>query len=807
MGTTLLLAALCLAAAPGVGNASSKATEEQAMRYAKLVPVPFTAVTFTDRFWAPRQEINRTRTLPHNINTCEKTGRLRNFAQAAGLDSSPYTGHYFHDSDVYKVIEGAAYCLATHPDPALDTRLDVIIDHIAKAQQPDGYLNTWFILKEPDRRWTDLPVKHELYCAGHLFEAAVAHYEATGKRKLLEVACRFADHIDGLFGPGKRHAVPGHEEIELALIKLWRATGEERYLRLAQFFVDERGQADTHKLYGPYCQDHQPIRQQTEAVGHCVRAMYLYSAVADLAALTGDQGYINALEALWQDVVRRKMYVTGGIGVQGHGEGFARPYFLPNYEAYCETCAAIGMVFWNQRLLWLHGEGRFADIVERELYNGMLSGVSLEGTRFFYVNPLASRGDHHRQTWYDCACCPTNVVRVFPVLGGYVYATSEDGKDLWVLQYAANRAQVQLGSEMVAVEQTTDYPWNGRVRIELQPKSEREFILYLRIPGWCEKASISVNGRGVEGLTPEDGFVRLRRKWTTGDVVELDMDMPVRRVQTDVAVEENRGRVALQRGPIVYCFEEADHEVPVSRIVIPDEAEMTPHFEPGLLGGVVVLRGRGMAEVVRQAEDGALTWETQPVPVMAVPYYAWDNRKPGEMVVWVPTQAAPSRDADQLTIAVMAKPSASHCWPADSLRALNDGVLPENSIDHSIPRFTWWDHRGTVEWVQYDFAQPMKLSKAEVYWFDDTGRGQCRVPKSWRLLWWDGNQWREVDAESSYGVDTDTFNAVSFKLVTTTALRLEVQLQDGFSGGLLEWRLPQQRSLGPKTPDAGSEGR
>lgn len=608
----------------------------------RLAPVPFTAVTIENGFWEPWLEINREKTLPHNLDVCEETGRIRNFAQAAGLDPSPYEGHYFHDSDVYKVLEGAAYCLATRPDEELEARLDRIIDLIARAQQPDGYLNTWFTLKEPDQRWADIPVKHELYCAGHLFEAAVAHYEATGKRTLLDVACQFADHIDGIFGPGKRHAVPGHEEIELALIKLWRVTGEERYLRLAQFFVDEHGQASTHELYGTYCQDHRPIREQAEAVGHCVRAMYLYSAVADLAALTGDPGYREALEKLWQDVVTRKMYLTGGIGVQGHGEGFARPYFLPNYDAYAETCAAIGMAFWNHRLTLLFGEGRFADVVERVLYNGALSGVSLDGKKFFYVNPLASRGDHHRQPWYGCACCPTNVVRFLAALGGYLYAASADGTGAWIVHYVQGTGVVPLKDGKVKFTQTTRYPWEGEVKIAVEPEGMTEFAVHARIPGWCEGATVWVNGQRVEA-EPTDGFVQIQRAWQAGDVIELDLPMPVRQVASPPEVEENVGRLALQRGPVVYCLEDADHPVPVSRIALPRGAAFEAEFRPDLLGGVVVLRGEGVYRRFVET-DGGLRPETRSVPVTAIPYYAWDNREPGEMVVWVPTEPPPSAE-------------------------------------------------------------------------------------------------------------------------------------------------------------------
>jgi len=419
-GTAVAL--LALAASIGAGTVG------------KLVPVPFEQVTIEDSFWSPRLETNRTVSIPHNLDTCESTGRIDNFRHAAGVTpKGKFRGHIFHDSDVFKVLEGVAYSLHTHPDPKLEARLDEIIGYIAKSQQPDGYLNTWFIVAKPKERWKNLRGAHELYCAGHMFEAAVAHFRATGKRTFLDVACKYADYIDSVFGPGKRHGIAGHPEIELALVKLWRATGNDRYLKLARFFVEEHGNSKDRKLFGGYCQDHAPVREQTEPVGHAVRFLYFYSGVADLAGTDGDQGYIDTMERLWQFIVTKKMYVTGGVGVQGHGEGFAKPYYLPNYQAYCETCASIGMVFWNHRLALLHGEGRFADLVERLLYNGAISGVALDGSKFFYVNPLASRGNHHRQPWYGCACCPTNVVRFISSVGQYVYGRMADGEGVAVL--------------------------------------------------------------------------------------------------------------------------------------------------------------------------------------------------------------------------------------------------------------------------------------------------------------------------------------------------------------------------------------
>ncbi|MBI4586128.1 MAG: glycoside hydrolase family 127 protein [Planctomycetes bacterium] len=610
----------------------------------RLEPVPFTQVRLEDAFWAPRLETNRLKTVPHNIRTCESTGRLANFARAAGLEPGEFQGIYFNDSDVFKMIEGASYTLAGHPDPALEADLDRIIAKIAAAQQPDGYLNTYYTLVEKGKRWTDLPVKHELYCAGHLFEAAVAHFQATGKRTLLDVARRYADHIDSVFGPEKQHGVAGHEEIELALVKLHRITGEKRYLDLAKFFLDERGRDCKRKLYGDYCQDHLPVREQSDIRGHAVRAMYLYTGVADAAALTGDPGFIGAMDRLWQNVVYKKMYITGGIGPSAHNEGFTVDYDLPNDSAYAETCASIGMALWNHRLFLLHGEGRFGDVLEQVLYNGLLSGVSLDGEKFFYVNPLASRGRHHRQPWFDCACCPTNIVRFLPSLGGYVYARKEDS--LWVNLYIAGKAKIPMpAAGAVQVVQETDYPWSGKVRLRIEPENEAapEFTLALRIPGWCRGAAASLNGAPIDMAAAVKGILPIRRLWKKGDAVDLDLPMPVRRVESHPAVKGNQGRVALRRGPLVYCLEGADHSISVRRIALPRDAQIEAEHVPSLLGGVTVLRGAGVvSEPSGWSEEDLYREAPAPkkVAVTAIPYYAWDHRQPGEMVVWIPEDPA-----------------------------------------------------------------------------------------------------------------------------------------------------------------------
>jgi DUF1680 family protein len=749
----------------------------------RLTAVPFTDVKLTDRFWAPRIETNRTVTVAHCLDECEATHRIRNFEVAAGLVEGKFEGIYFNDSDLYKVLEGVAYSLHAHPDPELEARLDKIIEKIAATQQKDGYLNTYYTLVEPDKRWTDLPVRHELYCAGHLFEAAVAHYRATGKRTLLDVAIRFADHIDRVFGEGRLIGVPGHEEIELALVKLYEVTGEERYLNLAKFFIDQRGYSDRE-----YSQDNVPVREQSEIVGHAVRAMYLYSGVADVAARTGDQALMATMNRIWRDVTERKMYITGGIGPSAANEGFTVPYDLPNDTAYAETCAAIGMAFWNHRLLLMHGESKFADVLERVLYNGSISGVSLDGSKFFYVNPLASRGHHHRQAWYGCACCPTNVVRFIPQVGWYLYATSPGA--VWVNLYAESEATIGLGSGPVELIQKTDYPWSGNVKLIVNPKGEETFQVNLRIPGWCRGATAAVNGKEIDAAPGENGYLQIARPWRRGDTITLKMPMPVRRIVANPNVAANVGRIALQRGPVVYCLEGIDNEGSVRDIAIPRGARFKAQFEPEMLGGIVVLRGEALRR--KPVEWSGNLYRPQAekeVSVVAVPYHVWDNREAGEMVVWLPETTALAELKLPPTIATRGKPAAS--FVRDSLGAINDGLSPTSSGDKSIPRFTWWDHKGTEEWAGLTFDEAQRITVAEVYWFDDTGGGGCRVPKSWRLEWLDGETWRPVKNASAYGTAKDSFNRVTFDPIEAKGVRLVVQLQGGFSGGILEWRLPK----------------
>ena len=620
----------------------------------RLTPVPLADVTIADAFWAPRVETNRRVTVPHEYEQCLETGRIDAF-RLQWKPGDPDPPHIFWDSDLAKWIEAASYCLATRRSRKVQRLLDETIDLVVAAQQPDGYLNVHYTVVEPDKRWSNLRDCHELYCAGHLIEAAVAHHEATGDTRLLDALCRYADTIDSVFGPqrGKRRGYPGHEEIELALVKLYRATGNERYLRLSRFFIDARGtqphyydqeakaRGDEPQRYWAraydYNQSHKPVREQDEAVGHSVRAMYLYSGMADVAAETGDAELLAACKRLWESTTLRKMYVTGGVGSSGHGERFTRDYDLPNATAYAETCAAIGLVFFAHRMLGIEADGRYADALERALYNGALSGVSLDGKHFFYTNPLASAGAHHRRVWFGCACCPPNIARLLASLGGYVYAVAR--RALYVHLYIGGSAEAEVAGQRVTLTQATDYPYAGDVALTLALKAPAAFDLMLRVPGWCRRHSVKLNGRPLEAQVTK-GYARLRREWRDGDRVELSLAMPVERVAAHPSLAEDAGRVALQRGPVVYCLEQCDHRADVRSFVLPDRAKLTARRDRKLFGGTAVIEGTALAPATAGWKGSlyrpAADQQMRQVRLKAIPYCLWDNRDPGPMTVWLP---------------------------------------------------------------------------------------------------------------------------------------------------------------------------
>ncbi|NLG28849.1 MAG: glycoside hydrolase family 127 protein [Chloroflexi bacterium] len=627
-----------------------------------IEPVPFTQVSIDDEFWAPRQRINREVTLEAQYEHLKSTGRLDAWTWKPGEPNEP---HIFWDSDVAKWIEAAAYSLALHPDSQLEKRIDAYIDAAAAAQGPDGYLNSHFTRVEPDKRFTNLRDWHELYCAGHLIEAAIAYFQATGRKKLLEVMCRYADLIDRTFGPedGQLRGYPGHEELELALVKLYRVTGEQRYLKLARFFVEERGRQPHYYMIEAerrgeapkanwmgdfsYTQANAPVREQTEVRGHAVRAGYFYAAVTDVGAEVGDDSLVEAAKRLWANLTQRRMYITGGVGPTHQNEGFTVDYDLPNESAYAETCASIALILWAQRLLHVEPRRRYADVLERALYNGVLSGESLGGDAFFYTNRLAvypameaftpGGVGARRSPWFGCACCPPNLARLIASLGGYFYSQAED--ELWVHLYMGSSVKLQLAGQEVSLRQETNYPWDGQVHLRLWLHKPARFALALRIPGWCRKAKLSVNGEKVKvKAVTRNGYARIERKWQDGDRIELVLPMPVERMEAHPRVRHDCGRVALQRGPLVYCLEEPDNGPDLNDIALPSGSELTATFDPDLLGGVMVVG----AEALRRDEDGfggtlyrPLGSQYRAVNLKAIPYYAWANRELGEMLVWM----------------------------------------------------------------------------------------------------------------------------------------------------------------------------
>ena len=612
------------------------------------------AVTLTDGLWSMRQSVNRERALPHGLRMLETAGNLDNLRIAAGRSTGRYRGPVFMDSDVYKWLEAAAHEVARVPSDILRAAMDRVIELVAAAQKDDGYINSYYQVAEPGRRWTDFGSGHELYCAGHLFQAAVAHHRAAEDDRLLGIARRFADYLCATFGPARRAGVPGHPEVEMALVELYRETGARSYLDLARFFIDQRGRG----WLGPgrrgspaYYQDRVPVREASEIEGHAVRAQYLTAGVADLYLETGEQALLDALMRQWNDLVTHKLYVTGAIGSRHLAEALGQPYELPNELAYGETCAAVANFMWSWRMLLATGEGRFADLMERSLYNAILGGVSLDGERYFYVNPLASngreeflsRGGCRRREWHQVACCPPNVMRLLASLGHYV--ATRDGAGLQLHQYGAARIAMEFApGRATAVRIESAYPWEGRVRLTIEAGAGEHWQLSLRVPGWAGAPTVRVNGAAVDATPDATGYLRLDRTWTQGDVVEFDWPLAPRFVEAHPWIESTRGCVAIERGPLVYCLEQADQPTAcVADLEIDTTAPLTADWVPDLLGGVAVIRGSGAAldtsawnELLYRPLRTNSAPARRRVDVMAIPYYAWANREPGAMRVWIP---------------------------------------------------------------------------------------------------------------------------------------------------------------------------
>ena len=632
--------------------------------------VPFTQVKFTDNFWLPRIKINHTVTIPASFERCESTGRVKNFEMAAAKSGKFCTIYPFDDTDIYKTIEGASFSMALYPDKALDDYIDSLIIKIRNAQEPDGYLYTARTINPNEthawagkQRWEkERELSHELYNSGHLYEAAAAHFQATGKKNLLDIALKNADLVCSVFGHDKRHVAPGHQVVEMGLVKLYRITGKKEYLETAKYFIEERGHFTGYNpdskdpwQNGAYWQDHVPVVEQNEAVGHAVRAGYLYAAMADIAALTDDKKFLQAIDTIWNNVVSKKLYVQGSVGAIGNGERFGDNYELPNSTAYNETCAAIANVYWNHRMFLLHGESKYIDVLEKTLYNGLISGVGMDGKSFFYTNAMEIKNTFHhkdmetsRSGWFPCSCCPTNVTRLIPSIPGYVYGVKDD--NIFINLFVAGTASLIVNKKNVQLEQQNNYPWDGRLAFKIVSKSPSTFNMRLRIPGWAQdeaipsdlykfkatnarKIEIRVNGKPVAYAT-ENGYAVLTKTWKKGDVVEMDLPMDIRRVVANDKVADDRGKVALQRGPVLYCAEWPDNKGMVSNIVLPDNVELVSEYKPDMLNGVTILKG----EVSAIHVNGDTEVSSGRQPFIAIPYYAWAHRGKGEMIVWFPTK-------------------------------------------------------------------------------------------------------------------------------------------------------------------------
>ena len=786
-------------------SAIAQNKEQQSHGY-PIDPVPFTSVKVTDAFWGQRLQASRETTIPLAFSKCEETGRYENFVKAANpSDEYVVGGLAFDDTDVYKTIEGASYLLQTYPDAKLEAYIDSVLVIVKAAQEPDGYLYTSRTMnpKHPHewagtKRWELVEdLSHEFYNLGHMVEGAIAHYQATGKRNFLDIAIAYADCVCREIGDGEDQVVrvPGHQIAEMALAKLYLVTGEKKYLDQAKFFLDKRGYTTRTDAYS---QAHQPVLEQDEAVGHAVRAAYMYAGMADVAALTGDQGYIDAIDAIWDNIVTKKLYITGGIGATSNGEAFGKNYELPNMSAYCETCAAIGNVYVNHRLFLLHGESKYYDVLERTLYNGLISGVSLDGGGFFYPNPLESIGQHQRQPWFGCACCPSNICRFIPSLPGYIYATK--GADVYVNLFMSNTSNLNVNGKKVSLSQETRYPWNGDIAITVDNNKAGQWTMKVRVPGWVRGQvvpsnlyeytdgkrlgySISVNGEAVEGELV-NGYFCIDRKWKKGDVVRVHFDMEARTVKANYKVEADRGRISVERGPIVYCAEWPDNDFDVLSILMNREPEFELVERPDLLYGLNQLVTD--AQTLNYDDNGRLVAED--VKLTLIPYYAWCHRGSGSMAVWLPQELTATRPTMPATLASLSKIDAS--TKTSSLKSIADRLVPKDEFDRSMPYYHWWPAQATTEWMTYEFPEPATIKSSTVYWFDDGPWGGCRVPKWWKIYYMDeAGEWQEVQNPDKYETVKGAANTVNFDPVTTTKVKLEVRQPDDNSAGLFEWEV------------------
>jgi DUF1680 family protein len=744
---------------------------------------------------------------------------LANFDKIRDGKGGEHGGPPWYDGLIYEMIRGSADFLAAQPDPKLEARLDGYIQRIsdAAAKDPDGYLNTYTQLKEPTHRWganggNDL-FQHDLYNDGALVDAAVHYYRATGKIELLQVATKLANYMADVMGPApKQNIIPGHALGEEALVNLYRLfkeqpqlksrlsvpVDEERYLALARFWIDARGHHEGRTDFGAYDQDDVPVLQQEAIEGHAVRAVLLCCGMAAAGEALDSPDYLNESLRLWNNMNSRRMYVTGGVGAESDHEKFGPNFYLPNKTAYAETCAAVASGFFDLSLNLTFADAKYGDALERELFNGALVGVGLKGDRYFYDNPLEVDSQHERWAWHGCPCCPPMFLKLMGGLPGYIYAQNSDA--IYVNQFIGSRATISVNGAPVSVQQTTHYPWDGRVKFTIDPEKAEEFDMFIRIPAWCQgipstndlyqivgrpakgAVKILVNGKASGKLEMVDGYARLHRRWQAGDTVELNLDMPVREIRANTQVEADRDMVALTRGPIVYCAESLDNNVGAGHLVVSPETSFKAEYKPDLLGGAVVLWGKVRASYIDKGKIKLI-----PEELTAVPYYANANRGPSAMQVWLP--ASPEK-ATPMTLAGRSRASASHCWHLDSVAAINDGIVPMKSSDTTSSRLSWWDHKGTAEWAELDFPKATAVSKIHVFWFADKSvNGRCDVPLSWFISYKDGDDWHPVENPDHYGATPDQFNDTTFKRIQTSALRLQVQLKPGWSGGISEWEI------------------
>ena len=799
-----------------------------------ITQVPFTKVKVAQQtFWGQRLDASQNVTIPLAFSKSEETGRYTNFSNAAQHIKDPSKvfeikdGTFsFDDTDPYKTIEGASYLLQTYPNAKfkggrLDKYVDSVVAVIASGQEPDGYLYTsrtqnpakphnWAGAK----RWERVEdLSHEFYNLGHLCEAAVAHYYATGKKNFLNVAIKYADCVCREVGdkPGQASVVPGHQIAEMGLAKLYIATGDKKYLDMAKFFLDKRGKRDAswkqtrnglydsdgyfHSL-SDYSQSHKPVCEQDEAVGHAVRAGYMYAGMADIAALTGDKSYIDAIDRIWDNIVGKKYYITGGVGATASGEAFGANYELPNMSAYCETCAAIAQVYLNYRLFLLHGDSKYYDALERSLYNGVISGISIDGGKFFYPNPLQSIGQHQRQPWFGCACCPSNAARFIPSLPQYIYAVKDNS--LYTNLFNSNTVNVQVGKKKVTLQQETNYPWDGDITLKIAGGAGK-YALNIRIPGWVKGEvvpsnlytytdgkrlgyTVKVNGEAVESPLQQGYFV-IDRTWKKGDKVEIHFDMEPRTVRANGQVAADKGRVAVERGPIVYCAEWPDNKCDVLSVLINQEPKFT-------LGNKEIMN-TNVQTLTTDAQtltfDKAGKLHAADEKLVLIPYYAWAHRGPGKMTVWIPQDLTATTPALPASIASESKISAS-TKRLPALSAINDRLVPADATDRSVPYTHWWPAKNTTEWLAYDFAKAETVSTSTVYWFDDGPWGGCRVPESWKLYYKnDKGEWVPVKNLTEYGVVKGAANIVNFEPVKTSAMKLEIKQPANYSCGVFEW--------------------